>query len=805
MLGLAPYKNRNVPGSRKLELPGDKGAKRKSSPTKRSVGKGTHAKTQRAVKQPATTRKAPARTSNVRSSARTTARPTTSARTGAASSRAKARSKAADPRLSAGKQTKALAKRPAAGTALQPKKAVSGPQPRTASGSQEFKGFYRSHLKFMLPLTLILVLIVGFGVFDIASSWGKIHPGVKMQGIDIGGMTVEQAAQKLESQLQPRVDEASLTVYEGQGSDTVSDSTSDVTLAYAEDGGSGHGSDADGDGEVEEWSVSAETIGAYVDGTALAKEAYKYGREGNFFLDRLAGWFGGKEYNATIACNAESFSGLVDDINDGIGDKVVNSKASIEDGVATLDEGSDGWLVDEGTFVQRLSTVFFDQNATYCVVPMHTVAMYIQPDTAQRVVDQINAAIASDVTVVYGSDTWTLDSADLGTLISQRALKPDQYMTFGNSTQKVVTGDTSESQYDLSTGKDAQSGYSLFAYVNQKTFDEYLVGVLGKKATGGAKDAEFDTSSGEVVIKPSKTGTGPDRASAELALQNMLFGSDTQDQTRSITLQDTTVEPDLTTEEAQAMGIKEELSSWSIPMSGSSGRRDNIELLCSMIDGSLVAPGDTWSFNETTGERTAEKGFSTAPVIVNGRHEDQLGGGICQVATCVFNTACYAGLGIGTRANHSFYISAYDDEGFADATVSWPEPDLQWVNDTENYILLTAGVEDGEVVVRMWGTDDGRTVTCDRGEWKEGEKYKTIRERDNSLARGETEVIQSGHDGREIYIHYIAKSKSGEILHDIKFHSVYKAQNEIIKCGPGVSLKVDKKSSDDSSSDSDGE
>ena len=239
-------------------------------------------------------------------------------------------------------------------------------------------------------------------------------------------------------------------------------------------------------------------------------------------------------------------------------------------------------------------------------------------------------------------------------------------------------------------------------------------------------------------------------------------------------------------------------------MSGSSGRRDNIELLCSMIDGSLVAPDDTWSFNDTTGERTAEKGFSTAPVIVNGRHEDQLGGGICQVATCVFNAACYAGLGIGTRANHSFYISAYDDEGFADATVSWPEPDLQWVNDTDNYILLTAGVEDGEVIVRMWGTDDGRTVTCDRGEWKDGDKYKTIRERDNSLKRGETEVVQNGHDGREIYIHYIAKSKSGEILHDINFHSVYKAQNEIIKCGPGVDLKTGKSTSSSASGGSSG-
>lgn len=778
---MAKFNDRKVPGSRRLELPGEGSSRRKpASPTRRTAAKPAHAKAPKgktASKAKTSKPKTPAKAQ--RPSARTSSRPA-----GAPHAKRPAQAKGAK----ASKNT-ALARRGGASTtALQPKKVSSGPQPRTASGTQEFEGFYRRHLKVMLPLTLLLALVVGFGVFDIASSWGKIHPGVSMQGIDIGGMTVEEAADKLEGELQPRIDEASLTVYEGQSDDVQTDSSADASLAYAAEEDASHGSDSNGDGEVDDWSVSAETIGAYVDGTALANEAYQYGREGNFLLDRIAAWFGGKAFNATISYDSESFSGLVDDINDAIGDKIVNSKAAIEDGVATLDEGSDGWLVDEGQFVQRLSSVFFDQNATYCIVPMHTVPMYIQPDTAQRIVDQINAAISSDVTIVYGSDTWTMDAADLGDVIGQSVLKPDQYLVFGDSTQKTETGDTSQAAYDMSTGKDAASGYTLQAYVNQKSFDKYLVGLLGDKATGGAKSAEFDTSSGKVVIKPSKTGTGPDRASAELTLQNMLFGDDGQQEgnaTRTITLQDTTVEPSLTTEEAQAMGIKEKLSSWSIPISGSSGRQKNIKLLCSLIDGSLVAPGDTWSFNDTTGERTAEKGFSTAPVIVNGRHEDQLGGGICQVATCVFNSACYAGLGIGTRANHSFYISAYDDEGFADATVSWPEPDLQWVNDTDNYILLTAGIEDGDVVVRLWGTDDGRTVTCDRGEWKEGDKYKTIKENDSSLKKGETEVVQSGHDGRSIYIRYIAKSKDGEVLHDINFHSVYQAQNEIIKVGTG--------------------
>lgn len=662
---------------------------------------------------------------------------------------------------------------------LQPKKAANGPQARTASGTQEFQGFYRRHLKVLLPITLVIAFFCLFGIYDTVSSWGKIHHGVYVQGIDVGGKTVSEAAEAIEAGLSDVVEEASFTIYEGSSSDASTDSSVDTTLAWAE------GSDSNEDGKTSKWKVNADTIGASVDGEALANGAYVYGREGNFVLDRMASWLFPKNYNAVISYNEESFTGLVDDINDTIGTKIKNSKATVEDGKATLKEGRDGWLVDEDALVKSLSTVFFDADASYCVIPMHTVPMYVQPETAQKVVDQINSVISSDVSIVYGSSTWTMDSTDLGNVISQKVLEPGEYLTIGNGTQKVETGDRSQAVYDMSTGTDAASGYALQAYVNQKAFDSYLVDLLGDKATGGAKNARFVIKNGKVKIKKSVTGTGPDRVSAEIALQDMLFGKSASGAGRTVTLVDTTVEPDITTEEAKNMGVKEKLSTWSIPLSGSSSRIKNIKLLCKIISGSLVAPGDTWSFNETTGERTAAKGFETAPVIVGGRHEDQLGGGICQVATCVFNSACYAGLGIGTRSNHAFYISSYDDKGFADATVSWEEPDLQWINDTDNYILLTATVDDENCTVSLWGTDDGRKVTCDRGKWKEGTKYKTIKEKTSELKKGQTKVTQTGRDGRSIYIRYLVTSKSGETLHDIKFHSVYSAQNEIIQIGTG--------------------
>ena len=660
----------------------------------------------------------------------------------------------------------------------------------------------------MVPLTLLAVLLVGACVFDVAFNWGKVHAGVTVEGIEVGGLTADEASQKIEDELQQRADAASVVVYEGSPDDAATEadeaaeaSASGVQQADAATSEeSSPGSDTNDDGIIGQWELGADTLEVGVAADVAAEDAYACGRTGNVIAARVRAWVSGTDVSARITYDADAFSDLVNEVNEAIGEEVVNSKASISDGVAELEEGSDGWLVDEDELVERLSAAFFEEDVSWLVTPMHTVDMYIQPETAQNIVDQINAVIAEAVEVCYEDDSWTMKAKQLGNIIGQKVLEPGEYLQIEDGSAEVVEGDVTEAVYDMSTGADASSGYVLQAYVNQKKLDDYLVSKLGDKADGNAQDAYFDTSSGEVVIVESVTGEGPDRVAAELAMQELLFGDDGEAE-RVITIEDTVIEPDLTTEEAEAMGITEKLASWSIAMSGSSNRQHNIKLLCSLIDGSLTAPGESWSFNETTGERTEEKGFKTAPVIVNGTHEDQLGGGICQVATCVFNAACYSGLGIGTRANHTYYISAYDDEGFADATVSWTTPDLEWVNDTDNYILLTASaVEGGYVTVSLWGTSDGRTVTCDRGEWEEGEEYETVYEDDDTLAEGVEELVQSGVNGRSIYIRYLVESADGEVLHDINFHSVYAAEDEIIAVG----TKKSKSSSSSSSSSSSG-
>ena len=661
------------------------------------------------------------------------------------------------------------------------------PAARTPSTSNEFIAYTKSHLQIMIPVFIIVALLLIYTCVDIFSSFGRIHPGVSVQGIEVGGMSVQDAATKINEELSPKLANAHVTIYESAdiaSADGAQIPSGGIEQAHADE--TAAGSDINDDGTIDKWNITAETIGAYVDGEALAEEAYLVGRQGNFVAERFFAWFGGTHLDATVSVRDERFNALATEINQEIGLPIVDSTIRIEDGVVSVVNGSDGWSVDAPTFIKRFSASAFSPDNFPFVIPMKTDPMHIRPATAQKVADDVKAAIAENVTIVHDPDTWTLDTADLGELISLQVLTPDEVLVFGSGTQKVVADGTTVSDYDTSAWVDPDSGYILQAYVDQEKTDRYLVGILGAAATGGATDAYFDTSSGEVVLVAAVEGYGPDRSAAEIALQDLLFGEPdaTTASSRTISLVDVTIQPELTTEKAQAMGITERLATWTIPLSGSSERINNIKLLCRLINNSLVAPGATWSFNGTTGERTAEKGFQTAPVIVNGKHEDQLGGGICQIATCIFNAACFSGLGIQERVNHDFYIASYDDYGFADATVSWKSPDLKWVNDMSTYVLMTANVTDDNVVVSFWGTKDGRTVDCQRGDWKAGDKYVSITEVDPELAPGERKMTQSGQDGRSIDIRYLAKAADGTVLHDVTFHSIYSAQNEIITVGP---------------------
>src|SRR6266571_1494906 len=161
------------------------------------------------------------------------------------------------------------------------------------------------------------------------------------------------------------------------------------------------------------------------------------------------------------------------------------------------------------------------------------------------------------------------------------------------------------------------------------------------------------------------------------------------------------------------MHITGPVSSYTTVYGGDPNRIHNVQLVAHLIDGHVIAPGATFSFNEATGARTEDKGFKVAPVIINGELGTGLGGGVCQVSTTVFNAAYEAGLPITARTNHALYISHYPQG--RDATVNYPDVDLKFVNDTGHWLLLRTWVGSSSLTVALYGTPAHRRVVSDVG------------------------------------------------------------------------------------------
>jgi vancomycin resistance protein YoaR len=227
------------------------------------------------------------------------------------------------------------------------------------------------------------------------------------------------------------------------------------------------------------------------------------------------------------------------------------------------------------------------------------------------------------------------------------------------------------------------------------------------------------------------------------------------------------------------MHISGLVASYETFYGGEANRISNVQLVSHLIDGHVIAPGATFSFNETTGARTQDKGFKIAPVIINGELKTGLGGGVCQVSTTVFNAAYEAGLPITARTNHALYISHYPQG--RDATVNYPDVDLRFVNDTGHPLLLRTWVGSSSLTVALYGTPTHRRVVSDVAPLKVTGAPPVKRVVDTTLAPGEHVVDSSGEPSRSTSVRRRVYSADGKLLHDSVFYSSYSAEPAIVR------------------------
>jgi len=210
-------------------------------------------------------------------------------------------------------------------------------------------------------------------------------------------------------------------------------------------------------------------------------------------------------------------------------------------------------------------------------------------------------------------------------------------------------------------------------------------------------DATLLIVAGKPRVVPARVGVKIDASSLTAPFRAALTSS-----TRTATIRLVPAPPTVTTATAQSWGVKAAISTFTTQFPVNPPRTNNIKTAIATLNDTVVLPGHQFSLNATLGKRTPAKGYQKAPVIDAGRLVIDYGGGVSQVSTTTFNAAFFAGVRMDVHTPHSFFIAHYP-EG-REATVSWPDVDQKWTNDTGGAILIKASVHGNNVTVTFLGT-----------------------------------------------------------------------------------------------------
>jgi len=206
---------------------------------------------------------------------------------------------------------------------------------------------------------------------------------------------------------------------------------------------------------------------------------------------------------------------------------------------------------------------------------------------------------------------------------------------------------------------------------------------------------------------------------------------------------------DLTTAEAKALGIEERVSTFTTYHACCEPRVANIHRIADIVDGAVVKPGESFSLNDDVGPRTIANGFVGAPAIRDGKFVEEVGGGISQFATTMFNAIFFGGYDFLEYQPHSYYISRYPPG--REATISTPAPDLAFLNDSDAGVYIDTSYTEGSITVSFYGSQ-GFDVDAREGRRKNVTPPKTRCRENDSLAKGEERVVQEGLTGFDIVV-----------------------------------------------------
>ena len=610
-----------------------------------------------------------------------------------------------------------------------------------------------------MVIATVIVLLIVLVVWDNLANYGKAYGNVSIGGESVAGLTEEQIHSKLETDYGDKISGAEVRIYasESAKSRESSEIAKQETAAQAE-----QVSVEEAKASVTSWVTSASGVRAQIPYDDLVSKALAAGREGGF-LSRLSLFAVPQDIPFSITYDDEAIEQLAGAIDSTIGDERIDAMVTIEEGVAAAVKGHDGKMVDRDWLRTKLTEALISDDAERTFVAEASDApSRTTYDQAQEMATDINRALNSNLTFKYRSQSWQVDPANIG------------------EWTKVEVAEV-------------EDGYELKASIDESLATSDLVKHLDASVSGENVVVDFEIAGEQVLVKTSGSGVIPEVGPAVTRAGEVLYGDSglawgSGASQAEIDVNESNAPEELTFDQAIGLGIITAVSEYTTEFSdaeGTENRNHNIKVAADLLNNTVCdSGGGTWSFNTHSGDTNQDPPFSSAGSIVDGEYVDSIGGGICQVATTVFNAVYEAGLEIDDRHNHSLYIASYPTG--RDAAVSYPEMDLVWSNHHSSDILLKLSYTDTSITATLYSTPMGYKVSTETGEWEDGEKYKTTFETDETLGKGSYYLKTTGADGSQITIVRTVTDMHGNVVKEDTFTSVYSPKDEVYLVGPGT-------------------
>jgi vancomycin resistance protein YoaR len=487
-------------------------------------------------------------------------------------------------------------------------------------------------------------------------------------------------------------------------------------------------------------SVLPETAGLSVDYAASVAEAgARRSWEPRWLWDYFTG---GDDLEPVVSVDEAAQEAFLSSLGEEVGTPAREGTVRFVRSGFRVTEARTGETLDMEAAAEAIRAAYLTEPSAVDL-PMVTVQPDIDAsDVAEAVNGFANPAVSAPVTLVFGDARARLTPRDYAPALS---LEPQ-----GGELVPVVDTDRLGAQ-------------------------------IGDVVEGGGApvDAQVRLVGGVPRVIPSRPGVTYEPAAVHAAFLDLVTRPQGE---RELAVESTVARPEFTTKEARALRITERVSTFTTYFPHADYRNTNIGRAAELVSGTLLEPGETFSLNETVGERTAENGFTEGFIISDGIFKEELGGGVSQMATTTFNAAFFAGMTDVEHKPHSFFIDRYPVG--REATVAWPTVDLKFRNDTPYGVLVSASVtpstpsSSGAVTVSMWSTKYWDITT------RTGQRYNYTEPQTRRL-RTEDCYPNEGYGGFDVDVwRYFRRAGQSELVDTEKMHTTYTPSDTVICLPP---------------------